>query len=183
MLWCYTGGAGMLSGASPCAGSLRGLVRQLSIDQFENESRRVSCDSSKAYASNTPGSGGTPMFEPSGAVTGRRCGEGAQLTAARVPAYALRTAHRSLGASLCPTTSFAECSCACVSPRACEPVWCISRETECSRTRTNMHSRRAHVRQAQGTCVLLHYRWAHVPLAWGSALRSLAPPYRPTSPC
>lgn len=71
----YVGGTGrgaaMLSGASSCAGSLRGLVRQLSIDQFENESRRVSCDSSKAFSTHTPGSGGTPMFEPSGAAAGQ----------------------------------------------------------------------------------------------------------------
>ena len=50
-------------------GSLRGLVRQLSIDQFENESRRVSCDSSKALpppGGSTPEGSqpdGTPMFE------------------------------------------------------------------------------------------------------------------------
>ncbi len=52
----------------PFAGSLRGLVRQLSIDQFENESRRVSCDSSKVFpgagagADGTPATG-SPMFE------------------------------------------------------------------------------------------------------------------------
>lgn len=50
------------------AGSLRGLVRQLSIDQFENESRRVSCDSSKMFqpsgsAEGSQQPGGTPMFE------------------------------------------------------------------------------------------------------------------------
>jgi hypothetical protein len=43
-------------------GSLRGLVRQLSIDQFENESRRVSIDS-RGAASAAAASRGTPMFE------------------------------------------------------------------------------------------------------------------------
>lgn len=44
-------------------------MRQLSIDQFENESRRVSCDSSKVFpgtggagTDGTPGAG-SPMFE------------------------------------------------------------------------------------------------------------------------
>ena len=69
------------------AGSLRGLVRQLSIDQFENESRRVSCDSSKAYASDTPESSGSPMFEPSGAATAGAQG-GLHRRAARAPTYA-----------------------------------------------------------------------------------------------
>jgi len=46
-------------------GSLRGLVRQLSIDQFENESRRVlRCDTpSKAFPGDGTSPGGTPMFE------------------------------------------------------------------------------------------------------------------------
>jgi hypothetical protein len=44
------------------------LVRQLSIDQFENESRRVSCDSSKLFQASGSAEGGqqpggTPMFE------------------------------------------------------------------------------------------------------------------------
>lgn len=41
-------------------GSLRGLVRQLSIDQFENEGRRVMGAESAAKAA---GEGRTPMFE------------------------------------------------------------------------------------------------------------------------
>ena len=44
-----------------CAGSLRGLVRQLSIDQFENEGRRVMTDPSPG-----PGNGHSPMFERAG---------------------------------------------------------------------------------------------------------------------
>ena len=43
------------------AGSLRGLVRQLSIDQFENESRRVSIDSLGKLAQQAQRS---PLFEP-----------------------------------------------------------------------------------------------------------------------
>ena len=43
---------------TPPSGSLRGMVRQLSIDQFENESRRVSLGPDSAAKSQL-----SPMFE------------------------------------------------------------------------------------------------------------------------
>ena len=60
-------GSNMITGrdqAPLCAGSLRGLVRQLSIDQFENEGRRVMTDPSPG-----PGNGHSPMFERAGMTT------------------------------------------------------------------------------------------------------------------
>ena len=44
------------------AGSLRGLVRQLSIDQFENEGRRVSMGTD-SVGKQSHASGRTPMFD------------------------------------------------------------------------------------------------------------------------
>ena len=42
----------------PCSGNLRGLVRQLSIDQFENEGRRVSMGTDSVGKPQR-----TPLFE------------------------------------------------------------------------------------------------------------------------
>ena len=44
--------------ADPAAGNLRGLVRQLSIDQFENEGRRVSMGTNSVEKPQR-----TPLFE------------------------------------------------------------------------------------------------------------------------
>ena len=49
----------------PCPGNLRGLVRQLSIDQFENEGRRVSMGTDSVGKPQR-----TPLFERNAADPG-----------------------------------------------------------------------------------------------------------------
>ena len=85
--------------AQEATGSLRGLVRQLSIDQFENEGRRVSMGTDSA--SKPPRS---PLFErPSmdqGAVHKARCGLRLCLPRLRAASvHRLAQRHRLLGAS------------------------------------------------------------------------------------
>lgn len=98
--------------AQDVQGQLRGLVRQLSIDQFENESRRVSMGAGASEATSVRNK--TPLFErtfsePVGAAAGPRSplGAGRPAVAAAAPSRLPLCCCECWAAAAAPVTSWA----------------------------------------------------------------------------